>query len=93
MLGNLETVLSEENEQSEKAVLFGTQIQVKIKYLVDAGFDVLNLANNHAFDLGIKGFNQTIEALRRTNISIVGLGEGNFTSFEKNGITFWFPGI
>ena len=91
LFGNLETVLSEENEQSEKAVLLYANPR-EIKYLVDAGFDVLNLANNHAFDLGIKGFNQTIEALRRTNISIVGLGEGNFTSFEKNGITFGFLG-
>jgi poly-gamma-glutamate capsule biosynthesis protein CapA/YwtB (metallophosphatase superfamily) len=37
-----------------------------------AGFDVLNLANNHAFDYGAEGQRQTLEALDRVNLGHVG---------------------
>jgi len=40
--------------------------------LRDAGFDMMNLANNHAFDYGPDGQRQTIRALDRVHIRHVG---------------------
>lgn len=40
--------------------------------LADAGFHVLNVANNHAFDFGVEGVQSTIEALGEAGIQAVG---------------------
>jgi poly-gamma-glutamate capsule biosynthesis protein CapA/YwtB (metallophosphatase superfamily) len=42
------------------------------KWLERAGFTVLNLANNHAYDYGASGFSQTKRALRRAGLRITG---------------------
>jgi hypothetical protein len=39
----------------------------------DAGFDVLNVANNHAFDYGRKGLDATTAALRAAGIGAAGV--------------------
>ncbi len=43
------------------------------KYLAQAGFTVMNLANNHSFDFGETGQEETIEALRGAGIEPTGL--------------------
>jgi Bacterial capsule synthesis protein PGA_cap len=40
--------------------------------LRDAGVDVVNLANNHAFDFGARGMGQTVRALRRAGVRMTG---------------------
>jgi hypothetical protein len=42
------------------------------KWLPRAGFDVMNLANNHAYDYGQSGFDQTRRALRKAGLAITG---------------------
>jgi Bacterial capsule synthesis protein PGA_cap len=42
------------------------------KWLKRAGFTVLNLANNHAYDYGESGFSQTKRALRKAGLRITG---------------------
>lgn len=37
-----------------------------------AGVDVVNLANNHAFDFGATGFGQTVTALARQDVAVTG---------------------
>ncbi len=49
LFGNLETVLSSQGERAEKSVLLYSPPE-KVSYLKDAGFDVLNIANNHMMD-------------------------------------------
>ena len=44
------------------------------KELKAAGFDVLNLANNHSMDQGREGLLNTMEALKDNNIAVVGAG-------------------
>ena len=46
LFGNLESVLSNKGKEAEKAVPLHTSPD-KVKYIKDASFDVLNLANNH----------------------------------------------
>ena len=42
------------------------------RWLVAAGFTVMNLANNHAYDYGESGLRQTIAALRRVGLAHTG---------------------
>jgi hypothetical protein len=42
------------------------------KWLPRAGFNVVNLANNHAYDYGQSGFDQTRRALRKAGLAITG---------------------
>ena len=45
-----------------------------IATLIDAGLDVISLANNHTLDLGTEALLDTIERMGKTNIKIVGVG-------------------
>ncbi len=44
-----------------------------VKNLADAGFDVVNLANNHIGDFGKEGINSTKQVLEYSNIKYTGL--------------------
>lgn len=68
--------------------------------LAELGFDIINLANNHMLDKGIKGLRETIGILRNTEgISAVigancGSEENGWSAvIEKNGIKFGFVGF
>ncbi|MFL5846721.1 MAG: CapA family protein [Solirubrobacteraceae bacterium] len=53
--------------------------------LADAGFDLMNLANNHALDFGSSGQAQTIQALDAAHIAHAGL-PGSITHRDVNGL-------
>jgi len=95
LFGNLETVLSNRGKEVEKAVLLNTSPD-KVKYLKDAGFDILNVANNHIMDFGLEGFDETLEVLNRNGLKFVGAGNRKFNNpyavVEKNGIKIGFLG-
>lgn len=95
LFGNLETVLSNRGEKAEKAVLLYT-LPEKVEYLKDAGFDVLNLANNHIMDMGIEGFNDTLEVLNQNGLATIGVKNKKFnqsyTIIERKGIKLGFLG-
>lgn len=62
--------------------------------LQDAGFDVLNLANNHANDFGIQGLQNTHRILKMANIYTVGLTNiCEYTTFLKDGIRYGIVGV
>lgn len=44
-----------------------------VRYLVEAGFDLLSLANNHSGDFGPEGRRQTMQTLREAKIAFAGL--------------------
>jgi len=93
LFGNLETVLLNRGKEVEKAVNLHVSPN-RMKYLVDAGFDVLNIANNHIMDLGVEGFNATLDVLNRNNLTFIGGGNQKFnqtwTIIERNDIKFGF---
>ena len=62
-------------------------------YLKDAGFDFLNLANNHSGDMGIKGRESTVETLDKYDLCYAGTLEYPTVIFEKNGIKYGFAGF
>ena len=76
VLGNLEGTLSTRGASkcgggSPNCYAFRTPPSYA-RWLKAAGFDVLNLANNHAYDFGEEGFRQTIRALGRRGLKHTG---------------------
>ena len=90
-IGNLEGVLVDGGEPAKKCknasacYLFRSPTRYAGYYL-EAGFDVLSLANNHARDFGEEGRTSTMRALDAVGIHHSGR-EGEFASFESNGLT------
>lgn len=60
------------------------------KHIVDAGFDVLSMANNHSGDLGVPGRLNTIEQIEKAGLNHVGLLEYPSIVIEREGVKFGF---
>jgi poly-gamma-glutamate synthesis protein (capsule biosynthesis protein) len=95
LFGNLETPLSNRGKEKEKAVSLHTSPD-KVRYLREAGFDALNIANNHIMDLGLQGFAKTLTVLNRNNLTFIGAGNERFSqsqvTVERKGVTVGFLG-
>ena len=61
-----------------------------VKHLVDAGFNLLSLANNHSGDFGPIGRDKTSEILTRNKIEYAGTIKQPYKTFTKNGIKYGF---
>jgi len=72
-LGNLECAISERGEAARKAYTFRAP-PAAADGLRDAGFDLLNLANNHTLDYGPLALRDTLERLAAAGIKTVGAG-------------------
>ncbi len=72
-LGNLECPLTLVGEPIDKRFTFRAHPRYAAG-LDWAGFDVLNLANNHLLDFGREGLAETIEALETNHLAYVGAG-------------------
>lgn len=100
---NIETVVTEDptlqNEEKKFAFMSHTN---SIRRLIDIGFNLFNLANNHAYDYGLPGMYHTMSSfhsLKRDNPSIIHAGVDTRENllrpqiFERNGIRFAFASI
>ncbi len=56
--------------------------------LIDAGFDIFSLANNHSGDLGAKGRNSTISLIEKAGLHHAGLLSHPTAIFEKDSIKY-----
>jgi len=73
-IANLECpLISHETPIKNKGAVLGASVEC-IKALVRAKWDVLNLANNHSFDHGAKGLQETIKTIKEAGLSTVGSG-------------------
>ncbi len=66
---------------------------VVMEYLAGMGFDLMSLANNHAWDLGECGVRETIEAAREHGVAFAGTGTTMEAALapaylEAGGVTF-----
>ena len=89
VFGNLEGPLTEEGGTAKKAkdkesYVFRTPPRY-VKNLVDAGFSVLSLANNHSGDFGYKGMSSTKRVLVAAGIKYSSKA-GEVAEFEINGL-------
>ena len=76
VIGNLEGPLThaETPYSDNKEYLFRTPPEKVIPALKKAGFNIMNLANNHIMDYGDQGLRDTMQALQQANIASVGAG-------------------
>jgi poly-gamma-glutamate capsule biosynthesis protein CapA/YwtB (metallophosphatase superfamily) len=78
VIGNLEGILT---SKAYVKILRFCGVPEFAKALKTAGFTVLSVANNHIFEQGISGFNETVKALEEQGILICGCrGEAEFYS-------------
>jgi poly-gamma-glutamate capsule biosynthesis protein CapA/YwtB (metallophosphatase superfamily) len=87
VLGNLEGTLSTGGSSkcgaaSTNCFAFRTPPSYA-RWLARAGFTVMNLANNHAFDYGEEGLQQTVSALKR--VGLLYTGRPNQITVQKVG--------
>jgi len=83
VFGNLETVLSEYNLNKKKiAPMVMRGRKEYIHQIVDAGFNVINIANNHALQHGKEAFIETVKLLQKNNIKVVGIAKENGNNCE-----------
>ncbi len=61
-----------------------------VQNLVDAGFDVMSLANNHAGDFGDVGRKSSMATLEDAGIVHAGQSTNPYTIFTKDSITYGF---
>jgi len=61
--------------------------------LQPAGFDILNIANNHIRDFGTAGTDNTLKKLKEWGIYTAGLESVPSVTFEKNGVKYGFAGF
>jgi poly-gamma-glutamate capsule biosynthesis protein CapA/YwtB (metallophosphatase superfamily) len=91
VMGNLEQPLTEETGTSkcgsppEPNCFAFRSPPSYARHLADAGFKLMNTANNHANDFGTKGHQNTIEALDGAGLQHTG-AEGQITVAEIKGI-------
>jgi poly-gamma-glutamate capsule biosynthesis protein CapA/YwtB (metallophosphatase superfamily) len=89
-IGNLEGVLMDggtprkECQNPHACYLFRTPARYA-RYLVDAGFDVMSLANNHARDFGEDGRSASMRNLAAAGLAHTGR-EGDFAFLQTKGL-------
>lgn len=97
VFGNLEGTLTDVSEspkcgpESSECFAFRAPPEYA-EYLADAGFTLMSNANNHSFDFGEAGEEETIQALREAGIEQTGL-PGEITVVEAGGKELAFIGF
>jgi poly-gamma-glutamate capsule biosynthesis protein CapA/YwtB (metallophosphatase superfamily) len=97
-VGNLEGVLLEEGgtpktcRDPKVCYVFRSPVSY-VQHLVDAGFDVMCLANNHAGDFGDAGRKSSMRTLEQAGIAHAGQLQQPYTVVERHGIRFGFCGF
>ncbi|HER08904.1 MAG TPA: CapA family protein [Bacteroides sp.] len=61
-----------------------------VNCLVEAGYDVVSVANNHVNDFGPHGRTTTAEVLTKAGIAFAGFTTHPWTVFQKEGVTYGF---
>lgn len=85
---NLETILVEDDGAVSNYPRFGTPLGVG-ESLAIAGFDVMNLANNHVLDKGSYGIDTTIRFLKELGIRCFGATQTTgYTGSYKDSVAF-----
>ena len=98
LFGNLEGVLLTGSGTPKAGTGSGKVYSFKspdhyVTHLKNAGFNLLNLANNHSNDFGAKGRNNTMRLLDEAGIHYAGLLECPTKVFEVNGLKVGFCGF
>ncbi len=94
-MGNLEGVLLDEGgtpkgcKNPKVCYVFRSPTSF-VTNLMEAGFDLMSLANNHAGDFGDEGRNSSMKTLDSAGISYAGLLSKPYAILQKDNITYGF---
>lgn len=96
-IGNLEMPITTRGVPSTQKYVYKGSPEV-IKPLLDAGFDIVSLANNHALDQGIEGLQDTIAHLDKAGLEHAGTGNNDTEAYapvikEMNGMKIAFVSV
>lgn len=91
-IANLETTFTDASEDFRVDKKFNFKGDADYtNILTEGSVEIVNLANNHTYDYGEKGYNDTIQNLE--NAGIPYFGYENYYIFETDGIQIGFAGI
>ena len=95
--GNNETVISNHDVPVFQKAFSIRSAESATTHLVKAGFDVLHFANNHCFDFGVTGIEDSLRNFRKANIPSLGVGLTADAArqpviLERNGLRIGFYG-
>lgn len=93
--GNLEGVFCSEGGTAKKCrdpkVCYVFRMPDEyLECILDAGYDVLSVANNHVNDFGLEGRISTARVLENAGVPFAGFQSRKSAVFEKNGVTYGF---
>lgn len=83
---NLETAITRRGTQEPKKFWFRTSPEA-LDVLDAAGVDIVTLANNHAVDYGPVGLQDTLRAVRRSPVPVVGIGRNAKAAYRPHRVT------
>lgn len=91
VVGNLEAPITSHNDDPEEPERCVLKAHPDVAYqLKDAGFNLLQVANNHTVQHGVEGFKDTLDTLDAMGIAHVGVREQNAEIFHFGGQSFAF---
>lgn len=79
--GNLETSVSTRGLAQDKQYTFRSKPET-LQGLVNSGYDMVSLANNHTLDFGVDALYDTLDNLKKYNIGYSGAGKNEEEAFE-----------
>jgi poly-gamma-glutamate synthesis protein (capsule biosynthesis protein) len=85
-MANLETSITSRGTRLHMDYAFRTS-PIALDVLADAGIDVVTMANNHAVDYGPVGLRDTLRAVRRSAVPVVGIGRDVREAFRAYRVT------
>lgn len=91
IVGNLEAAITDKNNDPDDPERMVLKVEPSNAYqLTDAGFKVLQIANNHTVQHGPEAFNQCVNILKDLSIEPVGLQRQEPVVIQKDGVSFGF---
>jgi poly-gamma-glutamate synthesis protein (capsule biosynthesis protein) len=95
--GNLEGPISDKGQKQGSIYSFRMD-PAATKALYDAGFDIVNIANNHAGDYGREAMDDTLSRLARAGIAYTGAGKNGAQAtkpiiIERGGVRVGFSDV
>lgn len=96
-VGNLESILLERGQRADtnSSPQFAGPVRESVPILLDAGFDVIGTANNHAWDFGRPGLLESVRHLDSAGLAHTGTGASLAAAYRpvivrRNGWTIAF---
>jgi poly-gamma-glutamate capsule biosynthesis protein CapA/YwtB (metallophosphatase superfamily) len=94
---NFETPVAPTHSHGTKSFMFNAPLDL-VEALKASGVKIVSFANNHVFDQGHEGFNESLEHLREEGMLFAGAGSNAQTAWqpvivEKNGVKVGWLGM